>query len=317
MEHKKDSFYKTNKALSNKGQEYGSAITEDSANKGDLPTNVPEYNFNIFLNKKTEKLTTALYMVTSFLSDSEPLKWKLRERSVDLLSDITTVRNDSVSEVENIFADYSQRVEEIISLLEVAAASKLISEMNFSILKKEYVSLNSFITSDKYADKRAGRFTFPKGFFLEDGLVSGNTQNSKLNMLPDSLDKKINGVEKEDNKGHYEEYRKRIGQIKPSSTTIAPDTISNISKRQRNYNSTELPIKDKTKRLQNTKESKINRRTIILKLFKKNKELTIKDVSCEVSGCSEKTIQRELLALVTTGVLNKKGERRWSRYSLK
>jgi len=316
MEHKKDSFYKTDKALSNKGQEYSSAITEDSVKKGDLPANVPEYNFNIFLNKKTEKLTIALYMVTSFLSDNEPLKWKLRERSVDLLSDITTVRNDSVSEVENIFADYSQQVEEIISLLEVAAASKLISEMNFSILKKEYISLNSFITSDEYADKRAGRFTFPKGFFLEDGLVSGDTQNSKLNMLPDS-DKKINEADKEDNKGHYEEYRKRMGQIKPSNTTTTSSNISDISKRQKSYNTTGRPIKDKINRLQNTKESKINRRTIILKLFKKNKELTIKDVSCEVSGCSEKTIQRELLALVSTGVLNKKGERRWSRYSLK
>lgn len=317
MEHKKDSFYKTNKALSSKGQEYSSAVTEDSAKKGDLITNVSEYNFNIFLNKKTEKLTTALYMVTSFLSDREPLKWKLRERSVDLLSDITTVRNDSVSEVENIFADYSQCVEEIISLLEVAAASKLISEMNFSILKKEYISLNLFITSDKYADKRAGRFTFPKGFFLEDGMLSGDAQNSKLNILPDSLDKKINEAEKEETKGHYEEYRKHIGQIKPSNTTVDLTNTSNIPKRQNNNNNTVRPVKDKIKRLQNTKESKLNRRSIILKLFKKNKELTIKDVSCEVSGCSEKTIQRELLALVTTGVLNKKGERRWSRYSLK
>ena len=60
-----------------------------------------------------------------------------------------------------------------------------------------------------------------------------------------------------------------------------------------------------------------DRRDAILKLFKKGQELMIKDISLNVRGCSEKTIQRELLALVAGGVLNKRGERRWSRYSLK
>ena len=42
----------------------------------------------------------------------------------------------------------------------------------------------------------------------------------------------------------------------------------------------------------------------------------IKDVSPLISGCSEKTIQRELLAMVYAGILRKMGEKRWSRYSL-
>jgi len=311
MEHKKDSFYRTSKAF-NKGQELSSTTIKGSVQKSDnvessFPTNVPEYSFDIFLNKKTEKLTTALYMVTSFLSDSEPLKWKLRERSIDLLSDISTVRNGSVSEVENIFADYSPCIEEIISLLEVAVASKLISEMNFSILKKEYVSLNLFITSDKYANKRTGRFIFPQSFFLKDDTLNANSQSSEL---PTSN----NNTDTEHSKGHNEGQREYIGQQKiPDSASVSVS----VSKRQKNNYPVERPIKDKLKVNQNTKESKAGRRVIILKLFKKNKELTIKDISCEVSGCSEKTIQRELSALVSTGVLNKKGERRWSKYSLK
>lgn len=55
----------------------------------------------------------------------------------------------------------------------------------------------------------------------------------------------------------------------------------------------------------------------IISLLKDGKELTIKDFSITIKGCSEKTLQRELLRLVSQGRIFKKGERRWSRYSLK
>ena len=42
----------------------------------------------------------------------------------------------------------------------------------------------------------------------------------------------------------------------------------------------------------------------------------IKDVSPLIGGFSEKTIQRELAAMVQAGILRKVGEKRWSRYSL-
>jgi predicted HTH transcriptional regulator len=61
---------------------------------------------------------------------------------------------------------------------------------------------------------------------------------------------------------------------------------------------------------------KTNRQNIILGLLKKKKELTIKDISHVIKDCSEKTIQRELLTLISAGVLKKIGERRWSKYSM-
>ena len=61
---------------------------------------------------------------------------------------------------------------------------------------------------------------------------------------------------------------------------------------------------------------KDSRRENILKLLKVGKPLGIKDFVREIKDCSEKTIQRELLAMVENGVLKKSGERRWSLYSL-
>ena len=61
---------------------------------------------------------------------------------------------------------------------------------------------------------------------------------------------------------------------------------------------------------------KNSRQSIIIGLLKRKKEIMIKDVSPLINGCSEKTIQRELSAMVHTGVLKRIGEKRWSRYSL-
>jgi len=43
----------------------------------------------------------------------------------------------------------------------------------------------------------------------------------------------------------------------------------------------------------------------------------IKTIAELFPGVSEKTVQRELLTLISRGILRKEGERRWSRYSLK
>ena len=62
------------------------------------------------------------------------------------------------------------------------------------------------------------------------------------------------------------------------------------------------------------KKGQDNRRKVILDLLNKKDRISIKDASSAVGNCSEKTIQRELLALVRDGLAIKEGERRWSTY---
>ncbi len=59
-----------------------------------------------------------------------------------------------------------------------------------------------------------------------------------------------------------------------------------------------------------------NRRERILSIIKDKGQASIKDVSTVITDCSEKTIQRELMSLISEGQIKKDGERRWSRYSL-
>lgn len=57
-----------------------------------------------------------------------------------------------------------------------------------------------------------------------------------------------------------------------------------------------------------------DRREAVLSVIKEKGEASIKDISTRFRDVSEKTIQRELAALVQSGVVGKRGERRWSVY---
>lgn len=59
-----------------------------------------------------------------------------------------------------------------------------------------------------------------------------------------------------------------------------------------------------------------DRRETILSVIKNRGKSSIRDISTLIRGVSEKTIQRELSALIGEGIVLKEGERRWSIYSL-
>jgi DNA-binding HxlR family transcriptional regulator len=99
----------------------------------------------------------------------------------------------------------------------------------------------------------------------------------------------------------------------PKTFFDVPDTRS-VSTLDKN----DIVIKDKkTVSVETIVFKKTNRQNIILNMLKKKKDLTIKDISEVIQDCSEKTIQRELIDLIENGIVEKRGERRWSRYSLK
>jgi hypothetical protein len=59
-----------------------------------------------------------------------------------------------------------------------------------------------------------------------------------------------------------------------------------------------------------------DRQEAILSVIKSRGRASIKDISTIIRGVSEKTVQRELLTLISVGKVSKQGERRWSTYSL-
>jgi len=89
--------------------------------------------------------------------------------------------------------------------------------------------------------------------------------------------------------------------------------VSNVPKGQ--YR-TSINLKDNQSAEPQKDGIKDSRRESMLRLLKAGKPMGIKDFAKEIKGCSEKTLQRELLSMVESGVLKKTGERRWSLYSI-
>jgi DNA-binding transcriptional ArsR family regulator len=73
--------------------------------------------------------------VTDLLSDKEPLKWTLRDKAIDIYSNLINNKN----------IDFSM----IISILDLFSQESSISNLNYDILKKEYKNLKSFIEENK------------------------------------------------------------------------------------------------------------------------------------------------------------------------
>lgn len=59
-----------------------------------------------------------------------------------------------------------------------------------------------------------------------------------------------------------------------------------------------------------------DRRQRVLTILEAKGEATIKDISEIVTDVSEKTIQRELNAMIEDNLVKRQGERRWSKYSI-
>lgn len=195
------------------------------------------------ISQKTQKISSAIYFVTNFFDDKEPLKWHLRTLAIDLAGER--------------LKDKSSIVKEIFSLFTISKNTGIISETNYNILAAELTKFEKEVESP-----------LSQVFFQERALLESAIEEPKReNIVKDKI------IEK-----HIEE----------------------------------KPLKE----FGVVSVKKNSRQSIIIGLLKRKKEIMIKDVSPLISGCSEKTVQRELSAMVQAGILKKTGEKRWSRYSL-
>src|ERR1035437_8481006 len=133
-----------------------------------------------FTNKKTEKLVTALYMVSDCMDSDDALKGKLRLLGVELLSDIHKLTTLSPMD-KHIHINISlSHIHEILSFIEIAYTIGFISEMNTTILKKEFSMLISDLKASQVKDKHftftldEKMFSLPENIMRQD-LTIGNS----------------------------------------------------------------------------------------------------------------------------------------------
>ncbi len=223
-----------------------------------------------------QKLASAIYLITGFFSDLEPLKWRLRSLSADLVS--------------NTLRDKLGTTQEILDLFVVAKNAQLISETNYGILVREFSKLAQEV-------EKPLEIMFPKGELGQTAPASISAP--AISTVPSAPTP-------------VSEISAPVSVSKPAaqSTPVVRDNlIPPLSEKK-------LETKPSLKEFGAVSVKKSGRQSIIIGLLKRKKEIMIKDVSPLISGCSEKTIQRELSEMVSEGVLAKFGEKRWTRYTL-
>ena len=246
-----------------------------------------------FSYTKTNKLITALYMVTDIVDKEEPLRAKLRTLGIEIISDTY-----SLSAQAGAPHRASGKISEVVSLLGIARALNIISSMNCDILEKEFYQLDHSI-KELAGETKVPNAPVDLGEFFKEVLSAPKSQ------------RRFPGVA-------------RLGVQKGSTLMKALSGVEMparpIGGSDRNF----VPVKPILNE-KHPSELKGHRRNDILNIIKinggnatikdiKDKILTMSDKNNPLIAVGEKTLQRELLSMVEDGVLKKTGEKRWSRY---
>lgn len=285
-------------------------------------------DYSVIVAKKSEKLVTALYLVTDLIEDTEPIKHSLRRNAVTLLSSMNSLSQLEVKD-RILHIKFSLRsVTEILSLLHVALTAGLISQMNGELLSDGFRALQLVL------EKRQPIFS-KEMLQVEDEQELENESAHGVAITGTSYDAltPLSIARLHESK---EELRRNQESLRQSHLL---SRLENPSKGQNK----DVLIKDKKEVKKDIEQKplsthhllmehaarpvttlttsfqmkKLSRREQILALFVKGVDVSIKDIAARIKGCSEKTIQRELNALLYDNVIERIGEKRWSRYVLR
>ncbi len=266
-------------------------VNVDSQNNGlakvDINLLFAGDSYGLFLFKKTEKIVTAIYLLTSVMSDKEPMKERLRTLATGMLGSALQM-SERVWGEEAYQKNLLGATSEISTLFNIAESTKMISRMNYEIITSELQKFADFLVTS-----------------------SSNYSSAKIAFEPNLFDKDYNYVPEQNFQARSDESNKdnSSNQVNYKGQKDVKDNAQNSSVFDKKLPSKpvkgERIIKDKT-----------NRQDIIISMLKGGLKLTVKDFAKNIKNCSEKTIQRELIDMVAKGVLKKEGERRWSKYFL-
>ncbi len=269
--------------MENQNNLVGSQNQDNSLVKADINALFLGDSYGLFIFQKTDKIIKALYLLTSLMSDREPMKERVRALANKMLEN-TLGMSERIWGEEIYQKNLLSAISEILVLFNIAESIKMMSKMNHQIIASELQKLADFLVTSS-VNYSSAKIAF------EPNLFDGN-----YNYIPDQSFQTISSMMQNQN--------------------IAKDnTIKDINYPNKGHDE-KMSFNTKTVTQEKAVKDKNNRQDIILSMLKSGVKLTIKDFARNIKDCSEKTIQRELLSLVSKGILKKEGERRWSKYYL-
>lgn len=232
-----------------------------------------------FFIKKSERLVSAVYLITKPFYKSDPLGEDLRKKVLNFFSLSQDFYYSQNTFKKELLEKLETEISKIFSSLLVAQSVGLLSSDNLEVFQRELNLLLSLL-KNKERNFSHNKFLLEENYFkIKDKKISSAKIKNVLENIKD----------KNSSKGQS------VKDIKKTLTT---------SKEKEKFS--EKRNGAKNKRIERIKD-----------ILSKGQKMTIKDIKKVISGCSEKTIQRDLSFMLEKGILAKEGERRWSKYYLK
>jgi hypothetical protein len=294
--------------ISNRHGDIQNDIFYNALKTNDILKTSAEKSF-FFSTRKTEKIVTALYLVTDVMEPELPLTKSLRLESLDLLNACYHLLTSSSKMVPSEIVHVILRMEHVTSLVSIGRITHHISDMNAEVLLTEMAKVTEALTvelselSSQHATYNHSRRT---------------TEESFQPVIPFSILEDVSFDEITKN-------RKRQNDIKNTLTTkfdAGPNPLA-IEKKQNDI----LPIKTTSSKkpfdIKNTKKDSVDKNSLlgsrkqqIINVVTSHKNATMQDIQKFITDCSDKTLQREIVSLVGLGVIRKEGDKRWATYHM-
>lgn len=230
----------------------------------------------ISIYNRSYRLAAAVFMISGVMDQDEELRTKIKKLSLNLVSVSVNLKDINFLDAKKLITDLEKNSLELMSMLDIASVAGLISKMNGGILREEFQSF--ILELGKFSEKfESNKNVSVKNIFTESLSVD---VGSDLERISTGYNNRIDKVYKNEPKSVAENGR-------------VSSLVNGNGHKRKDF-----------------------RKNTVLEFIKGHNNVSIKDIVPNITGCSEKTIQRELISLINEGKIKKTGERRWSRYSI-
>lgn len=265
----------------------------------DIFTNTLEKSFFIY-SRKIEKIVTALYLVTDVMDEDLPLTRSLRSESLDLLNACYQLLTGAGKLTPHEMTRVLVRLEHVTSLISIGRIAHHISEMNAQVLVTELQKVIQLIAGDtQELTQKYTSYLYPRNSGLDTAqpVVSHAT-------LDDASFEELEKAKKRQSLPV-----RSVNDIKTTLTTNSLES-KKIAENKRDTQSSISPVKTTSK----IPAGDPDRKQSIMNVIRSHKNASMQDIQKFVTGCSDKTLQRELVGLIASGQIRKVGDKRWATY---
>ncbi len=277
-----------------------------------------------YIVRKVERLVSTVHILCDIIKDNVDMADSVRKKTYPILEAALALQSSRTTHTEDTIIKIKDELRTLEVYLATAALARVISSMNARIVREELFDLIAYIeketetilneqnttvrlhrTSFAVEDVARPRSVTQSGNIplqsMPDPLVARRLERTEAKQQPESV--KDIMYKRHEQSDLYNDIYSPTPAPHPAPAQKTPEQKPPENKRAQ-WQAERSAVKQKSRRLE------------ILSILQKKDAITIKDVAEVITDCSEKTLQRELLSMVESGVLKKQGERRWSTYSL-